>query len=1105
MLRLQRLCAVLSFGLCLLLLLAPGLGAQTSTTGSINGAISDASGASIPNAKLTLTNIANGAVQTGASSINGSFQFALLNPGTYELSVSATGFAPLQQKLTVSLGQVTPANLKLSVSGQAQSVTVTSEAPLVQTEGSNVSATISAKQVESLPNPGNDLTYLVNLTPGATAMGTVNGLSETLYTMDGMDNEDPYYNAPNTGASNMMLGTIEVQDATVVSNGYSGQYGGLSGANVNYVTKGGTNQYHGDAIWNWTGRVLTANDFFNNAQGSIAPGQDNNPRPFVNVNQWAADFGAPIQKNKLFYYINTTGMNGLAGGSTLTDIPSPQFETATLANLTANGLTASLPFYQNMFKLYNAAPGASAATSGAFPGDTSGGCNGFIGANGLGTTVPCALNFRSNAPSQLHEWTLVGRVDDNISASDRAFFRFETDHGLQPSTIDPINPLFNAYSSQPSYSGQLNETHAFGATAVNNVIVSGSWYGAQFGPTDLPATLALFPTELDFSDGAFSTLGGSDYTFPIGRNVTQLQVSDDYVRYIGNHQLKVGIKYRQNNINDGYFGRFANGDITADIASFFAGGVYNSAGNPPDSATYSQSFAPRSNEPMREWQLGEYVEDDWRVSPTFTLNAALRLDHTSQINCLTNCFSHTAAPFPALNHSASVPYNQAVLAGQSTPLNSLQSLQWQPRVGFAWQPFGTAANTVVRGGYGLFYDTFPAVVMDIYGLNAPVVNSFNVSGDNLAFSESSNMKADATAVNQAFVSGFGSGQTEAQIRASMPANLQQFFVSPGIASSPTKTDVPRVQKWNIEVQKGIGANMALDVNYVGNHGSHLPYPNAGLNAWAPSFPGLPAAAPDTRFGKVYYLETNGYSNYNGLTSTFKLRAAGGLFQASYTWSHALDTISRNLSRSTTAGDDISAAIDPYNPLADYSNSADDVRHNFGLNYVYTTHAPQFYLAGWTLSGTLFTTSGFPYSVFDKRATGKLIASNYGDTLAANFLGGATATCSSPNAPCLAKSQFGPTVGFFNDRNQFRGPGYFNTDLSLTKAVKVPGWEQANFNFGAQFFNLLNHTNFSNPTNNLASSSFGKIQSDVGLPSSIVGAVGGDSAPRTIEVLLKLSF
>lgn len=278
----------------------------------------------------------------------------------------------------VSVGQASTVNVKLELaSANTTVVEVTSGANVVQTENGNVSTNITPEAIANMPNPGNDLTFYAQTAPGAT-MNTQAGFGNSatfgisgtsnLFTVDGMNENDPFLNLSNSGATNLLLGSNDVREATVVNNGYSGEYGELAGMNVNYVTKSGSNNFHGNAEYFWNGRVLNANDWFNNNAGA--------PRPFDNANQWAASIGGPIRKNKTFFFVDTEGLRLLIPTVGPVNVPSPAFEAATLANL-ANptvGNAAEIPFYTKLFSVYNGASGYSRAAN-ILP---AGGCDGGI-------------------------------------------------------------------------------------------------------------------------------------------------------------------------------------------------------------------------------------------------------------------------------------------------------------------------------------------------------------------------------------------------------------------------------------------------------------------------------------------------------------------------------------------------------------------------------------------------------------------------------------------------------------------------------------------------------------------------------------------------------
>jgi hypothetical protein len=1109
---------------------AQNLRAQTQTTGDLTGTVTDPSGAVVPSAKVSLKDNAKGAKSDTVTNKEGVYHFFLLPPGSYTVTANATGFQAISRSTTVNLGQVTELNFQVSMTQTTQTVTVTEQPPLLQTSNGNFATTVDEQAVSEVPNPGNDLTYVAQTTPGVvmnTSAGSGNfssfGISanSNLITLNGMDDNDPFFNVNNSGATNLTLGKNEVQEVTVVTNGYSGEYGGLAGASVNYVTRSGSNDFHGRAIYYWNGRALNANSWFNNDSGT--------GRSFVNANQWGGDFGGPIKKDKLFFYVNDEGLRLLIPTSAQVIVPSQDLQTATIANLTNLGLTNSIPFYQNVFSLYNNAPGISRAVAGN-PNDPLG-CGTFTG---LGAGVACTGWFRSNISNATHEQIFSARVDYNIGENDRAFVRFQTDHGFQASYTDPINSAFNAVSTQPQYQGQLVETHTFGNTAVNQFILAGGWYTALFEPPNLPKALSTFPTTLTFGDGSFTNLGGEDYIWPQGRNVTQYQISDDYSRTFGLHTLKVGGRFKRDDISDHDFGLFASGVLEPlTLDAFYNGGVDpNSAA---DTSVYEQNFANTLNQPVAIYTIGGYVQDEWRVKSNLTVTAALRLDHASNPVCQTGCFADTTSPWEKLSHDPTVPYNQVIKTGLHQALRGLTNLEWQPRVSLAWQPFGSSHDTVVRGGIGIFYDNFPGTIADNFSQNPPLLNGFVVQNNNIANTETSNLFLDASNSNAAFLNGFSTGQTEAQIAASV-----EGFAPPAMFIGENFSNIPQYQKWSLGVQQGFGHSMSLSVGYVGNHGIHETVLNSVLNAYAPpassgstAFVGLPGTVPDSRFGPVTEEQSIGVSNYNGLLVSFLRRFSGGEVSINYTWSHALDEDSNggftgNAFSALGFGSTNQSVQVPENPQNlrqyNYGNADYDVRHYLNLNYVWELplkraffgHGPNLLLNGWQVSGTLFARTGLPFTPFDGTEGGALAGTNYGApgiaaAVFATYVGGGYGDCSSPspNTPCLNTNAFTTSPNGFGNmtRNQVFGPHYFNTDLTIMKKTKIPGWERGEFGLGFQFFNVFNHPNFDNPYANVADTTqFGDVIRTVSPPTTIYGSIlGADASPRTIQLKAQLTF
>lgn len=839
--------------------------AQSNTTGDLTGVVSDTSGAVVGKAAVTLKNDATGDSRNQNTDGSGSYRFALLKPGAYTVTVKAEGFQSVSRSVTVAIGQAATLNLQLAVGATAETVEVSSEAPIVQADNANNATTFNQRMIDSAPNPGNDLTAIAQTAPGMvmnTQAGQGNfaafGISATsnLFTYDGMNENDPFLNVNNSGATNLLLGTNDVQEATVVVNGYSGQYGGLAGANVNFVSKSGSNQLHGNANYYWDGRVLNANSFFKVRNGA--------PRPFVNANQWAAALGGPIRKDKTFFFFDYEGLRVVNPGVALpVNVPSPQFQAATLANLQD---PASVVFYQRIFNLYNNASGVNRAVPIA-----GGGCSGIQ----LAGNAPCILQFQSSSTNFTHEYLLTARVDQNLGPNDRLFARFRSDHGLQASNTDPINPIFNTVSQQPQYEGQLSETHNLGSRAVNQFIFSASWYSAVFKPADFQGSLQTLPLGIQFLDRAFATLGGINFAVPQGRNVTQYQFVDDFAVSVGRHQLKVGANFRRNDVTDYDPGINSVGNVNTDINSFF-----NGLGS-----SYTQQFPQRLTNPVALYALGVYGQDEWSVNSKLKVTLALRADHNSNPVCQTNCFARFGDNFGRISHDVNQPYNQAIQSGLHQALRSLSAISWQPRFSFA---YSLQPDFVVRGGFGLFADAFPAVIADSFMNNSPSNNGFTVGPGPLSPGAPNSQPALAANANALFLQSFANGGTLASIQA-----IDPLFTPPTIVSAEGKISNPVYEEWNLQLQKGLGSTMSLTLGYNGNHGYHEVINNVGVNAFDPNgFGGLPLAPVDPRFGVVTEYRTAAVSNYNGFTATFSRRFSAGLqFQANYTWSHALDEVS----------------------------------------------------------------------------------------------------------------------------------------------------------------------------------------------------------------------
>lgn len=1134
----------------------PESSAQTTSSGALTGVVTDQTNAVVPNAQLEIKDEAKGLAQTTDTDREGTYHFFFVTPGRYTLKVSHAGFREERRTVNVLLGPPITVNITLTITQATSEITVADEVPLIQAENGDASATVSQKQISELPNPGNDLTYIAQTTP-AVVMNTdvpnapgmnfsILGMPSTsyLYSIDGVDN-------PPTGVLGLLLGQNQVQEATVVSTGYSGQYGNAAGGNINYVTKSGSNQFHGNAQYFWNGRILNANDWFNNAFGV--------PRPFDIANQWAGSFGGPIRKDKLFFFFDNEDLRLLVPSIAPVLIPSPQFEDATIKNIDARfgATSASDTFYKKIFDLYNAAPGASSALAGTFqPADL--GCVGQL-ATLLPSGVPCVMHFLSNLGNPSQDALTAGRVDWNPSASDRASFRLHHDSG-HTTSLNAISRVFDHVAKQSWWQGQVIDAHMFGPSASSQFLFAYAHIDSSSGVVDHATAVAALPTHLSYNPPEqLADIGDS---FQSANRLVQYQISGDFVKTGRNHNFGFGANFDRSSSSE-LFSPDVGIVTPLTLDAFYQGGADPNSPR-TDYTQLTQFFHSAGLLSITSYHLGIYGQDEWHAQPGLRLTISLRAEHQSDPVCQTRCFARLAAPFNTISHDPNQPYNQAILTNQTRAFQGLDSILWSPRFSFSWQPFGLKHNTVLRGGIGFFYDSVD-VIASWFIFNPPLYNTFFVTGDTLSPGENNSLFARAESSNAAFINAFASGETLTQIEASVP-----IFSPPGVAGTEKHTHDPQYQRWSMQFQQAFGTNTSLSVGYFGHHGIHELIQNPNANSWGfGSLPDgrctnpIPDCAPDPRFSEVLTGDTRAVSNYNGIVVSFQHRVnrwSQGIFQTNYTYAHALDEVSNGGLAPFSNSFRLPFGAIPQDPnrLDGAYGSADyDVRHSFNASYVWDLplktalhgRGPSFLLNGWQVSGTVFARTGLPYTVLDILPPPDLLQRNYFSPLYAVPVKplGPLPSCGKGAAipvaphPCLPSETLsdgttpgpnalfvqagcetgfdvgnlgasgvcdGPSVSFSQKRNRFRGPVYFNTDFAIIKQTNIPRWENGTLRFGLQFFNLFNHPNFGFPVTGLGPPT-GLITYLEQPPTSILGGESGvpavDVAPRMIQLKFELRF
>jgi hypothetical protein len=1093
------------------LLFPSAMFAQSLTQGAISGTVMDASNAVVPNATVQLKSLEKGFTHDATSNAQGVFQFPLVDPGNYVVEVTANGFKKFTAKVSVNVGQATSVNAKLEIGTAGVTVEVTGVAPLMETEAADMTTSFDQNLVQNLPNGGNDLTALAYTAPGVVMNSggmygnfNVNGLPATsnVFTVDGENQMDPFLNLNNSGPTNLMLGKNSIDEATVVTNAYSGQYGQQAGAQVNLVSKGGTNDYHGNVQYEWTGRYLDANNWFNG--GILGTPQ---PAPFANNNQWAASFGGPFKKDRAFFFIDTEGIRYIVPSTGPVYTPTTAFLNDTISNLSAVGASQNtINTYTTAAKTWESAPGFGNGV--AIAGSCVDPLTGATIGDGVGESAGCFQSYEASPALPAKETLLIGRFDLNVTQKDRAFFRFDIDTGTQATYADPINPTsFSAASYQPEYNNSLVWNHTFGTSATNQFVAAASYYRAIFTENTNGAT-SPFPYSLYVGAsvpnknflGFFGATGlnADNFEFPAGRNVTQYQFVDDFAKTIGRHSFKAGANFRRYDITNFDASEETTPLVFSDLVDFYQG----------QSDIYGQADPIRISAPMNTGGIGIYAQDEWAATSRLKLTAAFRVEHNFNPTCNVNCFTMPNAPFAQLvTQGASTPYDQALNFGRNLAFNSVDPINWAPRVGFTWSPMANS-KTVVSGGIGFFYDAFPAFITDSF-VNVPYLvgvtlfsQLFTANPATLPVFWGDQNGAAATVATTASVIRNGNSTTPSITNGLTEAELiAAGGAPPNITGFPGKLRTPQYQEFNLQVQQELDSRSRITLAYVGNHGIHEPYPNSTLNASTGSaISGYPAATSDPRFAEFTEWNSGAVSNFNGLTASYSRRAtAGFVVNANFTWAHSLDEISNGalLAYSTSS---LQGQINPLNFRANnYGNADYDVRHSFNANYVWTepyhfrNKFANAILGSWMASENFIVRSGLPYTITD----GTTALTNAGTTaIPAEVLGPAQQSCVNGFSSCFNSAQIASAggLGFFPNqtRNQYRGPAYFGSDVTVGKNFNAT--ERVKVMVGLNVYDIFNHPNFQNPNNAWGGSGCSTIASGASQPTC--GNISASAAPPT---------
>jgi hypothetical protein len=1133
--------------------------AQGETTSAIVGQVSDASGAAVAGATVTILDKETGLKRSATTDPSGRFNFPQLKPGSYSVRVQAEGFASQQNDaVAAALGQKQTVDFSLKVAQSIQTIEVTSEALVLNPENANTSTTLNARALENLPNPGGDLTYPLQFAAGAlinTAgsgndfVGGTNGYGNVEfnglpalsngYIVDGLETNDPLTNLNSGLSTNLVLGLNSISEVTVNTLSYAVDQGRYGASQINYVTKSGANQFHGNVYELWNGSRFNAADYFTNA----TPG---NHKPRSTVNHFGGSLGGPIVHDKLFFFFDSEWVRIALPIVTPATVPTVAFQNYVLHQLPLGGtdsVTGStyqpapqeVPFYQRMFSLYGNTSGTPLAVIGC-PFDVGGGAPAHAN-DGNG----CANRQSVSHSSDDHEQVQTVRIDYNLRASDITWYRFQSDTGVQAAYTDPINALFDSVSPQPLYSFAAGYTHVFSQNLVNYFNPAFSWYESLFAPNDFQKTLSAFPIVLQGSgaNAPFTTVGGLDNTWLQGRRASRFFINDNLAWSLGKHELRFGTNTRILRLNDFDFGEGSVPAVTYSTLPQFIYGV---------ASTATETFPTSTNEPFNFLNLDLYAQDTWKVTQKLTWTFGIR--NTLNSNPLNphGQIARLRGAFDSVSHDVNQPLSAAIQTGLGNAFSSTPLAIVQPRTGIAWE---FEPKSVLRAGFGIFSDVLPGSIADVVGVNPPYVKTFEggllgtVGGTAIAPGVPNSAIDAAAAANQTFSSGFPLSELSC---ASAQAKSASCLPPVAITAMPTgELRVPYFMEWSLGLEHQLGTAGSIRAQYVGTRAVNQPYltqVNGYQTVCDGCFAPFQFAQPvDPRFGAVTQFSTGANSHYNGLQVTAMKRLGRGFMgQLNYTWSRCMDTVSNGGFLQFSAGGILSPL--PGDLARDYGPCDYDIRNNLNAQYTYqlplkVQNRPlSVALNGWQVSGTVFWHSGIPFSVLSTpfSANGNGIVNGSGPQFASavpgvplydnNPIPGVTQPGTvqwlNPDAFVSAVDP-GTGVCFGGDnpkncqfgtlgRNALRGPDFAWSDFYLTKWF--PLTEHVKMRFDAQFFNVFNHPNFALPSMVLAGipgkpstqTGFGALTYATSPPTGLLGVgLGGDSTPRMIAFQLRLEF
>ena len=1113
---------------CLLLLLsAPVLVEAQINTASLSGLATDPSHAALPHVTVTATDVETGYARTVQTDDAGAYSLQELPIGDYELTVTASGFSSVKERVTLTVGERAREDFHLKIGSTQQTVQVQGAAPLLSPDDASVSTEIGATTIEQTPLSLRNWDDLLRIVPGvqdprytqqsgATSAGrvgdfNVNGIHslQNDFILDGIDNNTFSENVQelSTEAAHPSVDTIA--EFNVITNPYSAEYGRSPGAVVSVNTKSGTNRFHGLGYEYVRNNFFDSNDFFSDRHGLA--------KPKYNQNQFGGNLGGPVLKNRLFFFFDYEGTRIKQGVLRTATVPLPNERIGDFSPATAAAVGVKYP---TIYDPTTCSPAFSGSNCQPF-------ANNSIPNGSLDPTMqklmalfpmpntttagspPDINNYIRNALLTDFEDNYDARVDWTPSSRDTVFMRYNysTRNRDIPGYLGGLadGTSTSAWGNQilRSYSDVIGWTHILSQSMVNEFRFGWvrDYSYAQQQPFTLSQTAGSFVPGIpdnpalgggipltEFSNYAFE---GSPDFLPKQQVPMQYQYNDTLSMVRGRQTWKFGVSIyapMRNLFQDepstrgdlDYTGVFtcqhsAPGKCVSGTGLSYADGLLG--------YTQTTSLTNVFFVDQRLWMASGFFEDDWKATPKLTLNLGLRYDFATPAEEGQNRMADFDPASGSLVFARGGSLQDRTIVDPNTK-------NFGPRFGFAFSP---DTKTVLRGGYGIYYTLFERIGSeDELALNPPfLINKELVSNT-----------APVLSPSVGFPSNFLDPSTVDF------SNLTAFH----IRSQPVNDPDPYVQQWSIGIQRQIGQAWAAEIDYVGTKSTHLdvirnynqPIISGGVST---------GVVPYTNYGQIEWTSPIGSGNYNGLQASLTRRMTSGLeLRAAFTHSRSIDNTPEELE--SNSGD----APNGRDYAAWYGPSDFDVPNRVAVSYVYNLpfgkdqsmlqRGPLAWILGdWETSGVYTYYSGHPFQINENDGNHNSILDPYGYTTATPNQVGTPRVVGDPDcwfyasndSACAAKAPSGSTnayaataVGAIGNvgRNTLRGPGVDVLDAALLRNFPITeGWNvQARW----EVFNVTNTPEFGQPNGNITSGGVASITS-----------LAGD--PRVMQFALRISF